>query len=156
MTDKTGFVVEAETIRLRLTGEFEGAWLDVVKELSLDDFLVFQRLLRADDSEETEDPKERMARLAEQAESMRAWGDNFVTDWNLERPKGTALPADGSGFLRLPAALRRAVIRTWIESIQDVPAPLELPGKNGESSEVLPTSTANRAARRAKSSRPRS
>lgn len=71
-------------------------------------------------------------RIAEAVkDSMAVFADNLVS-WNLEDEQGQPVPANLDGLKTLDLDFVMLLIQGWVQSVQDVPAPLETPSTSGK------------------------
>ncbi len=73
--------------------------------------------------------------MAAQSEAFVRFGDELLVERNLEHDAGSPIPSTGAGLLLVSAPFVMKMISKWQEAIQDVPAPLEEPSRNGATSE---------------------
>lgn len=69
---------------------------------------------------------------AEAAQQLFAmFAEKALESWNLEEEDGTPIPATSEGVLSLETALVMRIIRAWMGSVTNPPAPLGKPSDNG-------------------------
>ncbi len=129
----TYFDIKVKTSTFVLGDEYGGAEMELVVEMSLQDYLDLKAMtdVRGFQDDATED--EVAEAMTTFTDRVRAWGDNIIEKWNIRR-KGVELPATGDGFLRLPHELRNAILRTWMEYMGTVDPKLSEGSKSGKRS----------------------
>ena len=69
--------------------------------------------------------------------------ERMLVEWNAEDDHGATLPLTADGIRQLEPATFRKIQQAWINAVREIPAPLEQPSNDGETSEVasIPTET---------------
>jgi len=118
-----GFKIPHKTARLVFEGEeFEGCEVNVTLEMT------FAQQEHLDELKAAKDFPTLMAFIA----------DTAVTSWNLEDDDGEPMPINAESFMKMPGWFGLAILNGWggaLTTASEVTGPLELPSKNGGSSE---------------------
>ena len=77
----------------------------------------------------------------DQAVMTRIFGDNMLQRWNVEDDEGNPIPANGEGMLQIPLDFATLIITQWVDTVSDVPDPLELPSGDLSTLEAASTAT---------------
>ena len=119
-TEKSGgFKVPDKTAKVR----FEGTEILLRLNVSLSHYLKLRELSEAGD----------------QAGMALLFGDHMLASWNLENENGI-IEANGKGMMDLPMEFATLIITQWVDTVANVPAPLDQP--SGDLSMLAEASTA--------------
>lgn len=129
----TYYDIEVETATFALTGEHKGAKMELVIEMSLQDYLDLKAMTSVAGFQEGATEDEVSEAMIQFTDKVRSWGNEIIESWNLRR-KGKPLPANGDGFLKLPSELRNAILRTWMEHMGSLNPKLKAGSQNGKQS----------------------
>lgn len=130
---KTYYDIKVKTSTFVLGDEYGGAEMELVVEMSLQDYLDLKAMTDVRGFQDDATEEEVAEAMTTFTDRVRAWGDNIIEKWNIRR-KNVELPATGDGFLRLPHELRNAILRTWMEHMGNVDPKLSEGSKNGKQS----------------------
>ena len=67
-----------------------------------------------------------MSEAGDQAGMAMLFGDNMLSSWNLEDDSGP-IEANGDGMMFLPMEFATLIIGQWVDTVANVPAPLDQP-----------------------------
>jgi len=124
-TEKSGgFKVPDKTAKVRFEGtDYDGAEILLRLNVSLSHYLKLRELSEAGD----------------QAGMALLFGDHMLASWNLENENGI-IEANGTGMMDLPMEFATLIITQWVDTVANVPAPLDQP--SGDLSMLAEASTA--------------
>ena len=106
-----GFKVPDKTAMVRFEGtDYDGAEILLRLNVSLAHYLELRELSEAGD----------------QAGMANLFGDHMLSSWNLEDENGL-IEASGKGMMDLPMEFATLIIGQWVDSVANVPAPLDQP-----------------------------
>ncbi len=118
-----GFKVPDKTAIVRFEGtDYDGAEIVLRLNVSLARYLELRELSEAGD----------------QAGMANLFGDNMLASWNLEDDSGP-IEASGAGMMSLPMEFATLIITQWVDTVANVPAPLDQP--SGDLSTLAEAST---------------
>ena len=111
-TEKSGgFKVPDKTAMVRFEGtDYDGAEILLRLNVSLAHYLKLREL----------------AEVSDQAGMAQLFGDHMLSSWNLEDENGL-IEASGKGMMDLPMEFATLIIGQWVDSVANVPAPLDQP-----------------------------
>ena len=119
-----GFRVPDKTAKVRFEGtDYDGAEILLRLNVSLAHYLELRELSEAGD----------------QGGMAQLFGDHMLASWNLEDEQG-AIQASGEGMMGLPMEFATLIITQWVDTVANVPAPLDQP--SGDLSMLAEASTA--------------
>ena len=106
-----GFKVPDKTAMVRFEGtDYDGAEILLRLNVSLSHYLKLREL----------------AEVSDQAGMAQLFGDHMLSSWNLEDENGL-IEASGKGMMDLPMEFATLIIGQWVDSVANVPAPLDQP-----------------------------
>jgi hypothetical protein len=106
-----GFKVPDKTAMVRFEGtDYDGAEIVLRLNVSLEHYLDLRQMSEAGD----------------QAGMAMLFGDNMLSSWNLEDDSGP-IEANGDGMMFLPMEFATLIIGQWVDTVANVPAPLDQP-----------------------------
>ena len=122
---RKGFRIPEKIARITFVGTaYDGAEIWVRLSVTFAQFIELRSSAQGED-------QEGMARL---------FGENVLTEWNLEDADGKPIPSDGDGMLAIPLELTNLVVQHWVEEVAGVPSPL--PPASGDINTLAAASTA--------------
>ena len=106
-----GFKVPDKTAMVRFEGtDYDGAEIVLRLNVSLEHYLDLRQMSEAGD----------------QAGMANLFGDHMLSSWNLEDENGL-IEASGKGMMDLPMEFATLIIGQWVDTVANVPAPLDQP-----------------------------
>ena len=130
-----GFKVIPRNDYLDLAGtDLEGAKIRCRLDVSMDTYVAMQELVDG----MVEGNMKGLPELA------RNFGDHILLDWNLIDESDEPIPDGSPGMLMLPGRLALMIIGAWVSFFTTVPSPLAPGSQDGELSEELLTSLAEK------------
>ena len=120
-----GFRIPEELVRFTLRGAYEGAWVSCRLNVSMRYFGELRKAAEAED-------QEAMAML---------FGDNVLSEWNLEDPAGEPLPANGEGMMGIPLQMAMQIVSAWVEEVSGLTEANPLGETSGDISALAALST---------------
>jgi len=114
---KSRFKLEAKTAHITLDAStgYPGLEMEARLEISIDEFLHFRTGIGAD----VDVDSDLLVAL------VLMFGDKMLMGWNLDDEHGKPVPSSGTELSKLPMALSMQIIKSWLDAIADVPAPLD-------------------------------
>lgn len=81
-----------------------------------------------------------MERLADEQKGISVllgmFAEQALIDWNVETAIGEPLPANVDGLKTISVEFAMLIIKTWLEAVATISAPLASPSPNGSTSAV--------------------
>jgi len=108
-SSKKGFQIPQRTATLVFDGDFEGAEVDVLLDVSLGDFVEFMKI----DEEAT------LLTLTEEYDWWVSKG--MLRGWNLEDSNGKPVPIGPGCMNSIPRTLAREIMRAWFRAVTEIP-----------------------------------
>lgn len=122
-----GFRVPVKTLNLTFSDEdYAGAEVKVKMGVTL------RKVMEMSQSVDSDDP-------AQVVQSIKEFGDDFLISWNLEDDNDNPIPPNGESMIDLDSMFAFAMIKTWVEQVTGVNAPLDQRLSDGNTSAGQPT-----------------
>ena len=112
------FQVPKRSLTFGIEGEeYAGAEVTASDDISLGEYLHIRNTLTAGEG---------------LLELVQQFGDKHLQGWNLVDWDSQPVPANGEGMLALPLFLAIRIVNSWLVTLVEVPAPLDLPSNVGD------------------------